>query len=332
MQKQTMLGGVASWQPIWQQTERRAKKMLTSKRFVRRRVKLLIGLAGCILILALLDIRTAPLVNSQAGSPMQDELAAERDAQHGAEQPNTDLIGDSQPEPNRIPAATASDMRWLVTYGFWQGGISSVSNWDDVSPAHGRSDVEAHAEKIRAVAPRMLELLVAAAIAHQASDLKDRPFGTDAVENFWVDYVDPDASVGIAQLRPSEVAEWFPELAGCDLLDPYNAVMVMTAKLTAADSYIRKTYGDLPVTDRYMLLALVQNTSDRITMKQTVDYFVHDAGRDWEVMLLLEEGQQRDWREQLRLILLQVDWLIEQNWSTPPDLDLDYWRVTAFGT
>lgn len=306
--------------------------MLPRQSFTRRRVKVFVGLVGCILILTLIDIETAPFVSSQAGSPIQEESATETDSELSNIQATTEPAVESQPDFALSTPTAAPEMRWLVTYGFWQGGISSVSNWDAASPVHGRTDVESHAAKIRAVAPRMLELMVAAAIAHQASDFKDRPFGTDAVENFWVDHVDPDASVGIAQLRPSEVAEWFPELAGCDLMDPYNAVMVMTAKVTIADHYIRATYGDLPATDRYMLLALVQNTSDRATMEQTVDYFVHEAGRDWAAMLQSEASQQRDWQEQLRLILLQVDWLIEQNWQTPPDLDLDYWRLVAFGT
>ena len=53
-----------------------------------------------------------------------------------------------------------------------------------------------------------LELLVAASIAHQASEIRDRPFGTDLVEEFWRLHMKANASVGIAQLRPEEVVYW----------------------------------------------------------------------------------------------------------------------------
>ncbi len=304
--------------------------MLPKQAFVDWRAKALVGLLTCLVAFVLANSVTAPSVSSQSGSPIQDEVV--RDAKDTASQPQLDIglaKGDQPDLLDLVPPETA-EITWRVTYSIWQGAVSSISDWAETPPAHGRIDVEINAAKIRAVAPRLLELMVAAAIAHQASDFKDRPFGTDAVEGFWVDHVDPDASIGIAQLRSSEVVEWLPELAGCDLMDPYNAIMIMTAKIAVADRYMRDVYGDLPITDRYMLLALVQNTSDRTAMQQTIDYFVHDAGRDWETMLQSELGQQRDWREQLRLILLQVDWLIEQNWQAPPGVDLEYWRRVAF--
>lgn len=306
--------------------------MLPKQRLIRWPFKALVGVIGCIAALVLINVVATPFVSSQGGSPAPADATQEASDDLSLAQMDSGPVADERPDVLTFAPVDGSDITWRMTYNIWQGAVNSISDWDQTPPAHGRIDVEINAAKIRAVAPRLLELMVAAAIAHQASDFKDRPFGSDAVESFWADHVALDASVGIAQLRPSEVAEWLPVLSGCDLMDPYNAVMVMTAKLAAADRAMRVGYGDLPITDRYMLLALVQNTSDRATMEQTIDYFVHEAGRDWETMLQSELGQQRDWREQLRLILLQVEWLIEQNWQAPPGLDLDYWRQYAFGS
>jgi len=108
------------------------------------------------------------------------------------------------------------------------------------------------------------------------------------------------------------------------------AVRVMTAKLSKANHYILRTYGKTPETDRLMLLALVQNTTTEIGMHRTIDYFFRDAGRDWDVMLASEEAELLDWREQLRLILVHVDWLIAAGWTEPADLDRDLWSRIAF--
>lgn len=293
-----------------------------------RLAKIFLGLLGFFLAISLLSFEIPPL---------QAKALPDSDPEDGSDVDLVDLSIPPQPEAASVEDSTSStpistaDIGWAFTYGFWQGGISLVSNWEEASPAHGRVDVIANAGLIRAHAPRMLEIIVAAAIAHQASDIKDRPFGVDAVEEFWIDHIDSDASVGIAQLRPDEVEEWMPALTNCDLLDPQNAVMVMTAKLMAADQYTRDTYGDMLPTDRYMLLALVQNTSTQEMMVQTIDHFALDAHYDWVAMLDTELGAERDWREQLRLVLLQVDWLVEQGWETPWDLDVDYWRIIAFG-
>ncbi len=195
---------------------------------------------------------------------------------------------------------------------------------------HGRQDVLANGELIRRFAVQDMELIVAAAIAHQASDFKDRPFGADAVETFWLDNVDADASVGIAQLRASEVVYWAPELIGADLLDPEVAVRVMTGKLEKADQYIRRSYPDASATDRIMLLALIQNDSSEIAMHNTVDAFFVTAGGDWETLLLLDEAKSRDWSEQLRLVLVQFDWLVSQGWQKPAGVDRDRWAQIAF--
>ncbi|MCO5244245.1 MAG: hypothetical protein M9927_10530 [Anaerolineae bacterium] len=195
---------------------------------------------------------------------------------------------------------------------------------------HGRQDVLANSDLIRRFAVKDMELIVAATIAHQASDAKDRPFGADAVETFWIENVDPDASVGIAQLRASEVVYWAPELVGADLLDPEVAVRVMTAKLEKANRYISRADPDTSITDRTMLLALVQNDSSEIAMRNTLNAFFVTARQDWTTMLSLDEAKSRDWMEQLRLVLVQYDWLVSQGWEKPAGIDRDFWARTAF--
>lgn len=223
-----------------------------------------------------------------------------------------------------LPAEEDQPDGSILLYDLWQGALSSTLL------AHGRADVIDHADLIHAYAPDDLEMVVAAAIAHQASDFKDRPFGTDTIEVIVRDHIKDDASVGIAQLRPWEITEWAPRLVGRDLMEPDVAIRVMTAKLQYADRYITTVYGDIPVTDRIMLLALVQNTSRYQAMRQTIDTFFWTAGRDWSAMFLSETGRRQDWLEQSRLILLHVDWLIDQGWPAPPGLDVDYWRRVAF--
>ena len=219
---------------------------------------------------------------------------------------------------------------WVFVYDLWQMGISSLSGLGPISPIQGRRAVIEHAEEIRLWAPTDLELLVAASIAHQASDFKDRPFGTDAVEAVWRALIDDNISVGIAQLRRDEVATWAPYLKGGDLLAPDLAIRVMSAKLKLSDAYIRYRSPDISNTDRYMLLALAQNTASAEGMRSTVDFFVDTAGGDWLTMMASERAHALDWQEQLRLVLLHVDWLVEQGWPVPQGLDRNYWLRMAF--
>ncbi|MEZ4769338.1 MAG: hypothetical protein R2844_13040 [Caldilineales bacterium] len=175
-----------------------------------------------------------------------------------------------------VPARLRSES---AAYDLVQDQISFFGAPGSAPLLHGRQDVLANSELIRRFAVQDLELIVAASIAHQASDIKDRPFGADAVETFVLENVNPDASVGIAQLRPSEVVYWAPELIGADLLEPEIAVRVMTAKLEKADHYIARTYPEASVTDRTMLLALAQNDSSEIAMHKTIGAFFVGAGR-----------------------------------------------------
>ncbi len=219
--------------------------------------------------------------------------------------------------------------QWRTVYDLWQWGISSLSSLGPISPIQGRNAVLTHAEEIRSWAPDDLELIVAASIAHQASDFKDRPFGTDALELLWSELVDDNISVGIAQLRRAEVLQWAPNLYGSDLLSPEAAIRIMVAKLSQANAYIVRQYPYVSETDRFMLLALAQNTASRAAMRSTVDRFFATGG-DWLQMLTGDEDLQRNWRLQLRLVLLHMDWLVQQGWLLPDGLDLLYWSRVAF--
>ncbi|HSN73877.1 MAG TPA: hypothetical protein VL334_02155 [Anaerolineae bacterium] len=219
---------------------------------------------------------------------------------------------------------------WVFTYDLWQWGISSLSGLGPISPIQGRREVLAHAEEIKLWAPDDLELLVAASIAHQASDFKDRPFGTDALEAVWRTLVDDNISVGIAQLRQEEVVLWAPYLQGVDLLSPDAAIRIMTAKLSQTNSYILHNYPQVAASDRFMLLALAQNAAASTTMRNTVSTFFEVAGADWTEMLATEEAGEMDWQEQLRLVLLHAVWLVEQGWPLPDGLDLEFWSRIAF--
>jgi hypothetical protein len=219
---------------------------------------------------------------------------------------------------------------WVFTYDLWQLGISSLSGLGPISPIQGRRDVQTHAEEIKRWATDDLELLVAASIAHQASDFKDRPFGTDALEMVWRELVDDNISVGIAQLRQEEVVLWAPYLQGVDLLSPDAAIRIMTAKLSQTNSYILRNHPQVAATDRFMLLALAQNAAASTTMRSTVNAFFEVAGADWAEMLATEEAKEMDWQEQLRLVLLHAVWLVEQGWPIPDGLDLEFWSRIAF--
>lgn len=54
------------------------------------------------------------------------------------------------------------------------------------------------------------------------------------------------------------------------------------------------------------------------------------AGEDWLQMLADDEDLQRNWRLQLRLVLVHMDWLANQGWPLTENLDLIYWSRIAF--
>lgn len=250
-------------------------------------------------------------------------------------QPQTEPVESAQTTEEDTAALDADQEAsddWLFVYNLWRWGIGSLSSLGPVSPIHGRIEVLTHADEIKRWAPANLQLIVAASIAHQASDFKDRPFGTDALETVWRDLVDDNISVGIAQLRQQEVLHWAPYLHGADLLTPETAIRIMAAKISQANAYILHTYAQVSDTDRFMLLALAQNTTSADAMRSTVDHFFMVAGGDWLKMLQSEEELAKNWRLQLRLVLIHLDWLVEQGWPIPDGIDLAYWSHVAFST
>lgn len=54
------------------------------------------------------------------------------------------------------------------------------------------------------------------------------------------------------------------------------------------------------------------------------------AGEDWLQMSTDDEDLQRNWRLQLRLVLVHMDWLANQGWPLTENLDLIYWSRIAF--
>jgi hypothetical protein len=54
-----------------------------------------------------------------------------------------------------------------------------------------------------------------------------------------------------------------------------------------------------------------------------------EYGGSWDQMLSDQQHGDK-WKQQLRLMVLHIDWLILQGWELPEGVDLDYWRRTAF--
>ena len=237
--------------------------------------------------------------------------------------PKTPSSGPAKPNNNPTSRSASSGSSTSTQYQVWKSGLSAIS---DIGLAHGRKDVATYEMLIRQ-APESLQLIVAASIAHQASDPKDRPFGTDLLEKLFYRKLRPDGSVGIAQLKPSELDRF--GLGGRDPLDPNVAVLGMTAKLLEADAYISTKSETVSNTDRLMLLALVQNTASHQQMMTVIDTFYSSAIQSWDTMLGTEYAKDH-WVEQSRLILLHIEYLVENGWTLPMGTDLDFWRSKAF--
>lgn len=173
------------------------------------------------------------------------------------------------------------------------------------------------------------QLLVAASIAHQAGCLRDRPFGISVGDQVgvWLNGED-NTSLGIAQLTPFEMRGLLGP--GHNPKNEKDAIYGMCVKIQRADEQILGHDPSINITDRYMLLAICQNSSagDPIgTFFATGDA---GANRDWGRMLsrFKDSGS---WGEQLRRVLLELEWALEQDlWQAPEGLDLDRWRQTAF--
>jgi hypothetical protein len=228
------------------------------------------------------------------------------------------------------------DSFWQTRYVLYQSLISQGSapllNIDngylesgDGTPIcllHGRSDVVRNATLIRyigALNPEIPPTIVAAAIAEQASDV-DRLFGVDILEKTAMllpGY--ENMSIGIAQLRPTEVISL--GLEGVDLFDPEMAIRGMYAKLHMALAQVEALeHPDAPLTptERIMLLSLAQNHVGAVD-----DYFALNG--DWDRLLATE-----NYARIMRYFLVHLDWLLETGWDLPPDIDLDRWRRVVF--
>ncbi|MDY7075329.1 MAG: hypothetical protein SXV54_00260 [Chloroflexota bacterium] len=208
-----------------------------------------------------------------------------------------------------------------------QTAMSKVSSSNDGRPLiHGRQDVVDNAAPIRVFGGGH-ELIVAASIAHQASDFKDRPYGRDEVERLQK-LVKQDASIGIAQIRPSELKWWAPDLVGQGqaLFDPAVSTYVMSQKIAFADFWTQwGVREDIGLTDRYMLMAITQNATSPQAIMGIVSRFT-EKGMQWSEMLKGNEGETR----QVRYVALHMIWLLEQGYHLPEGLDMEYWLKNAF--
>ncbi len=232
------------------------------------------------------------------------------------------------------------DALWEARYLLYQELISQGSaplfrsgddylETEDGTPIcllHGRSDVLNNADLIRRVAaeyPAVAPVMVAAAIAEQASDV-ERIFGLDILEQTTLFLPGKEnMSVGIAQIRPTEAVSLGIALDPMDLFDPEIAVRGMVAKYRVTNEHIDSNQNPgapLSLTERYMLLSLGQNSPG------VADDFYAAAG-NWAVLL----GQNNNARV-MRYFLVHLDWLLANGWELPEDVDLDFWRKVAFSS
>ncbi|MBN1920457.1 MAG: hypothetical protein JW892_04385 [Anaerolineae bacterium] len=201
---------------------------------------------------------------------------------------------------------------------------SAQENEMEIRLLHGRADVQNNAEHILAEGqnyPEIPPVLVAAAIAEQASDV-ERLFGVDTLEKAAL--VVPgleNMSIGIAQLRPEEALEL--GLGDVDLFDPEAAIQGMFAKIHLGNMRITELENPsdpLTLTERYMLLSLAQNGTSEVD-----EYFA--LGGDWK--RILTQGNNA---RVMRYFLVHLDWLLLNGWELPGDVALDAWRETVFST
>jgi RHS repeat-associated protein len=215
---------------------------------------------------------------------------------------------------------------WKVNYWAWKASLDAVSA---VGLAHGRDDIKQNAGFITSFAREEHQLIVAASIAHQGSDILERPFGTNGIERAFRLFK-PNMSVGIAQLRPSEVEFYSPQTIGHDLQDPRIGVYVMADKIEFLDQYIQQSAGEtgrnISQTDRFMLISIAQNGGNVDAARRPIDYFFEGSGHGWRPMFL----QNQDWQDTLRLVVLQIEWLLTQGYELPEGVNFEEMKKTAF--
>ncbi len=64
-------------------------------------------------------------------------------------------------------------------------------------------------------------------------------------------------------------------------------------------------------------------------MERSVDNFFRFGG-DWAKAFDSGFAKDKDWKEQLRLVVLHLDWLLMNGWDLPDGVDLSYMREQAF--
>ncbi len=238
-------------------------------------------------------------------------------------------------------------MSWQRRYLLYQIAMTGIST-GLIPPVHGRADTVNYREDIfkitqeycgEAPCSELDATLVAAAIAHQASDPIDRPFGTSWGDEFTEFLYEQGVtsrspSIGMAQLTDGELvklrnAGYLNDCSGNDPYDPEVAIYGMTAKLHQANDTLilyERSHGQLPPTDRMMLLAIAQNEGSSVV------HAFYNADRDWDK--LIRENKSVDKREtyarNLRYMALHIDWLVATGWPWPKEIDMNRWRQAAF--
>ena len=196
--------------------------------------------------------------------------------------------------------------------------------------AHGRQDVRSYRATITALAvdfESVAPIMTAAGIAHQASDFKERPFGCDVCDEAWAGLgklLGKDTSKGIAQLRQGEIEQLVGP--GANPYDPTDAVKGMYAKLGQANAEISAHDRSIGMTDRYMLLAIRQNSY----AGNPIGYFFGDGNASWGSMMA-NPHYGDSWTFQLRQVLLHLEWMVAQGWELPEGVDLQQWQQIVFG-
>jgi hypothetical protein len=234
---------------------------------------------------------------------------------------------------NRAP------VKFLDTSGHWPSPAQITYWWhktrlDIVSTiglAHGRQDVRNCRTTITALAVDFKSvdpIMTAASIAHQASDFSERPWGwviPDQAQDGLGTLLGKDTSKGIAQLRYKEIDQLVGP--GANPYDSTDAVQGMYAKLAQANAEISAKDPSISTTDRYMLLAIRQNSN----AGNPIGYFFGDGNGSWGKMMA-NPNYGDSWTFQLRQVFLQLEWLAAQEgWDLPEGVDLERWKEIVFG-
>ncbi len=175
-----------------------------------------------------------------------------------------------------------------------------------------------------AAAEQVPAISVAAGIMNQGNAVT-RPFGTDLLERAQLaaDIASPftgdNASVDIAQLTSDEISAYVPGCSEACLFEPDMAVQGMAAKLGAANALLP---SDLNPTDRLMVLALAQNSGPSAAQAYL------DAGGSWRQLYRAEHTGHTGGvynNDQLRKILINTRFLLNNGFDLPPGVDLARW-------